>query len=36
MDMASDVSLLRVRELQTLQREMTLFPDDESLWRVLP
>ena len=24
------------RELQALQREIALFPDDESVWRVLP
>jgi hypothetical protein len=36
MHMVSDVSLLLVRELQALQREVALFPDDESIWRVLP
>ena len=36
MPIASDVSLLLVRELQALQREVALFPDDESIWRVLP
>ena len=36
MQIASDVSILLVRELQALQREVALFPDDESIWRVLP
>lgn len=31
-----DVSLLLVRELQAFQRELELFPDDESLWRTVP
>src|SRR4051812_29115170 len=32
----SDVSRMLVRELRTLQREIALFPDDESIWKTLP
>ncbi len=31
-----DLLLLLVRELEGFQREVELFPDDESLWRVVP
>jgi len=33
---AADISRVLVRELETLQREIALFPDDESVWRTLP
>jgi uncharacterized damage-inducible protein DinB len=33
---ASDVSRMLVRELETLQREISLFPDDESVWTTVP
>jgi len=36
MDLTNDVALLLVRELHAFQREITLFPDDESVWRTLP
>ena len=32
--LAGDLSRVIVRELDTLSREVALFPDDESLWRV--
>jgi uncharacterized damage-inducible protein DinB len=31
-----DVLIFLVRELEAFQREIALFPDDESLWRTLP
>ncbi len=31
-----DLTRLLVRELETLQREIALFPDDERIWRTLP
>lgn len=31
-----DLSTLLIRELQALQREMQLFPDDQSIWRTVP
>jgi uncharacterized damage-inducible protein DinB len=33
---ASDISRVLVRELESLQREIALFPDDESVWKALP
>jgi len=33
---ASDISRVLVRELESLQREIALFPDDEQVWRTLP
>jgi hypothetical protein len=36
MAIAEDLSLLLVRELRAFQREVELFPDDESVWRVMP
>ena len=33
---AEDISRLLVRELQAFQRELELFPDDESVWRTVP
>ena len=33
---AADVSRTIVRELETLQREIALFPDDDSIWKILP
>jgi hypothetical protein len=35
-DIADDVTILLVRELEGFKRELDLFPDDESLWRTLP
>ncbi len=31
--MTSDIAVLLVRELEGFQRELALFPDDESVWR---
>jgi uncharacterized damage-inducible protein DinB len=36
MSITSDASLLLVRELRALQREILLFPDDTLLWQSLP
>lgn len=36
MDIATIVSLQLQRELNTLAREVELFPDDEMVWRVMP
>ena len=36
MSLARDVRCLLVRELDAFRREIALFPDDESLWRVVP
>ncbi len=33
---ARDLEILFVRELETFQREVELFPDDISLWKTLP
>jgi hypothetical protein len=34
--LASDISRLLVREIDAFEREIQLFPDDESVWRVAP
>jgi uncharacterized damage-inducible protein DinB len=34
--LAADLQRLLVRDLQTFQRELDLFPDEESVWRTLP
>jgi uncharacterized damage-inducible protein DinB len=34
--LAGDLTRLFVRELETVQRELALFPDDDSVWRTLP
>lgn len=31
-----DLSIFLVRELEAFQREISLFPDDESLWQTVP
>lgn len=31
-----DLSIVLIRELEAFQREIALFPDDESLWRTVP
>lgn len=36
MSITSDASVLLVRELRALQREILLFPDDTLLWQTLP
>ena len=36
MSLAADVRCLLVRELDAFLREVALFPDDDSLWRVVP
>jgi hypothetical protein len=36
MSTASDVQLLLLRELEGFERELQLFPDDESVWRTAP
>jgi Protein of unknown function (DUF664) len=36
MPLTEDILTLMVRELEGFQREIALFPDDESLWRVTP
>src|SRR5436190_4511608 len=33
---SDDVATLLVRELQACEREIALFPDDESVWRTVP
>jgi hypothetical protein len=35
-DLTEDIRRLLVRELEGFKRELALFPDDESAWRVLP
>jgi uncharacterized damage-inducible protein DinB len=35
-DLAGDIAALLVRELHGIQRELDLFPDDDSVWRVAP
>lgn len=34
--LANDLATLFVRELETFQREVEMFPDDASLWKTLP
>ncbi len=36
MDLMGDVAIMLVRELEGFQREIALFPDDESVWRTVP
>lgn len=31
-----DLSIFLIRELEAFQREIALFPDDESVWRTVP
>src|SRR5262245_57822402 len=35
-ELARDLSLLLVREIEGVRREIELYPDDTSLWRTLP
>src|SRR5262245_30708792 len=35
-ELARNLSILLVRELETFERELDLFPDDESVWRTPP
>jgi hypothetical protein len=35
-ELARDLSVLLVRELEGVRREIELFPDDTSVWRTLP
>ncbi|TAK17535.1 MAG: DinB family protein [Acidobacteria bacterium] len=34
--LTADLTRLFVRELETFQREVEMFPDDQSLWKTLP
>jgi uncharacterized damage-inducible protein DinB len=34
--LSKDLTTLFVRELETVQREIDMFPDDASLWKTLP
>jgi len=36
MNPMGDIELMLLRELEGFEREVSLFPDDESLWKVLP
>ena len=36
MNRTDDIELMLLRELEGFEREVSLFPDDESLWKVLP
>jgi uncharacterized damage-inducible protein DinB len=36
MSQAQDIARLLVRELEGFKREIALFPDEESVWRVVP
>jgi len=33
---ANDIATMLLRELEGFQREVALFPDDESVWNTLP
>ncbi len=35
-DLGYDLGLVLVRELETFERELDLFPDDSSIWRTSP
>jgi uncharacterized damage-inducible protein DinB len=35
-ELGSNLSILLLRELATFERELGLFPDDESLWKTAP
>jgi uncharacterized damage-inducible protein DinB len=35
-ELGTHLSILLTRELATFERELALFPDDESLWKTLP
>jgi hypothetical protein len=36
MNNANDIAIVLVRELEGFEREVSLFPDDESVWQTLP
>src|SRR5262249_37473238 len=36
MNRTSDIELMLLRELEGFEREVSLYPDDESLWKTLP
>ncbi len=35
-NIANDVAMLLVRELEGFKRELALFPDDETVWKTMP
>ena len=35
-DLAATIAIFLVRELEGFQRELELFPDDQSLWKTVP
>jgi hypothetical protein len=36
MNRTGDIEMMLLRELQGFEREVSLYPDDESLWKILP
>jgi hypothetical protein len=36
MNRTSDIEMMLLRELEGFEREVSLYPDDESLWKTLP
>jgi hypothetical protein len=36
MDLANTIAIFLVRELEGFQRELELFPDDQSVWKTVP
>jgi uncharacterized damage-inducible protein DinB len=36
MDLGNSLHIILARDLRALRRELALFPDDESVWRVVP
>ena len=36
MNRTSDIEMMLLRELEGFDREVTLYPDDESLWKTVP
>ena len=36
MNRANDIAMMLLRELEGFEREVSLFPDDESVWKTLP
>ena len=36
MSLSADAARLLIRELETMEREIDLFPDDESVWQTVP
>jgi hypothetical protein len=36
MNRTSDIETMLLRELEGFEREVSLYPDDESLWKTLP